>query len=292
MHRELGRSFTKAGSCMKTRKAVVFPMLIIGELLNSTRKEVGIAITTRDARFIRDLAISQARAGADMIDVNTGALREGEEEALCWMVEVVQQAVELPLCLDSANPAAIEEALKICHRKPLINSISLEKNRYDSLLPLAIRYGTPVVALCMDDKGIPKTAEQRLNIARGLLGRLTNAGVNISDIYIDPLVYPVATEWEGGKEVLNAISRIKEEFKESHVVCGLSNISYGLPARKLLNRVFLTLAMGRGLDAVIMDPLDTDLMAELISAQALLGQDEFFSSYLKYYRQFRMTGGH
>lgn len=263
-------------------------MIIIGELINASRKSVGQAVATRDESFIQDLARKQASAGATYIDVNAGTLTQGEPEALAWLVETVQAAVEAPLCIDSPNPAAIAAALKLHKGKALINSITAEKARYDAILPLVKEHEAAVVALCMDDSGMPETAEDRLRVVDRLWEGLTKAGVRPEDIFFDPLVKPIGVDTRFGMQVLDTIREIHLRYPGAHTTCGLSNISFGLPHRKLLNRAFLIACMTCGLDSAVLDPLDADLMALLIATRAVLGRDQYCKGYITAYRQGRL----
>ena len=261
-------------------------MIIIGEKINSTLKAVRPAIEAYDTETIKNLAIRQADAGSSYIDVNAGMFHSDEPQRLAWLVETVQAAVKTPLCLDSPGAAALEAALKVCRgESPIINSITDEKERYESILPLVLQYNTKVIALCMDDTGMPETADERFVIAERLIGKLAGAGMKLDDIYIDPLVRPVSTGPHYGIAAIETIRRIKTEFPQVHIACGLSNVSFGLPNRKLINQAFLVSAMTAGMDGAILDPLDKKLMAFIAAAEALLGIDEYCVEYLEKYRE-------
>jgi 5-methyltetrahydrofolate--homocysteine methyltransferase len=265
-------------------------MLIVGERINTSRKAIRPAVEKKDTVFIQEEARKQAQAGATMIDVNCGTFVNNESEYLEWLVETVQQAVDLPLCIDSPNPEGIKVALGH-HRngKPLLNSITAQSDRFDQILGLIIEHRSSVVALCLDDKGMPESTDDVLRIASTLVEKLTSAGVPEGDIYIDPVVRPVGTNPIYGKIVLESIGRIASEFESVHTICGLSNVSYGLPLRKLLNQNFLTMCLCAGLDAVILDPLDQRMMSNLMASQALLGEDEMCLKYITAFREGRLT---
>lgn len=265
-------------------------MLIVGERINTSRKAIAPAVESRDAEFIIDTAAKQFEAGAAYIDVNAGTLLAEEPEALEWLVKTVQGAVDAPLTIDSPNPVAIERALKAHKGKAMINSITAEKDRYGKVLPLVKEYGTKVIALSMGDEGIPTSYEGRINVARELVGNLVNEGVKLDDIYVDPLVYPIATGSNYGIAVLDTIENIMKEFPGVHTICGLSNVSHGLPVRKLLNQAFLVLCIRAGLDAAIIDPIDARLMSLLYAAEALVGRDEFCAEYLTAAREGKFEG--
>jgi 5-methyltetrahydrofolate--homocysteine methyltransferase len=259
-------------------------MFIIGELINCTRKRIGAAAQSRDAEFIKEVARNQVNAGADMLDVN-GGLPGQEVECLSWLVNVVQEAAEIPLCLDSADPAALRSALPLCKQRPMINSITDEPARYQAVLPLLKEYGAKVLALCMGAAGPPTGVEDRVATACRLLDRLTAEGLALDDVYLDLCVLPVSTGPEHGKALLEAIGQIRGRYPGVHLSAGVSNVSFGLPVRKLLNQVFLVLLMARGLDAAIVDACDRQVMMNIKAAEALLGRDEYCAEYLRAYRE-------
>lgn len=259
-------------------------MIIVGELINASRKSVGAAIQAQDADEIKKLARDQIEAGAHYIDVNAGTFVDKETEYLPWLVRTVQSEVQIPCCLDSPDPRAIEAALKVHTGTAMINSISLERARYDSIASLLAGTNLKIVALCMSDEGMPDTADKRVAIADKLINGLVQKGVKVGDIFVDPLVQPLATKNTYGIEFLTAVERIMNRFPGVHTICGMSNISFGLPERKLVNQTFLVMAITRGLDAAVMNPLDKRLMAGVITTEALMGKDNFCMNYLKAYR--------
>jgi 5-methyltetrahydrofolate--homocysteine methyltransferase len=209
-----------------------------------------------------------------------------------WLVRTVQEAVDVPLCIDSPHAGEIEKGLSVYNwatGKALINSITGEQEKIERLLPTIKRYKCAVIALAMDERGIPDNAGLRLEIAHKLIGILTDSGVPLSEIYIDPLVVPIATGDKNGLISMETIRGIKEAYSEIKTVIGLSNISYGLPERKLINQAFLLLTMGCGLDAAIIDPTDKRMMAMIKVARILLGKDNFCCEYLKAYREGKLT---
>jgi len=263
-------------------------MLIVGEKINTSIKAISRAVESGDGDYIAGVAKAQASAGADLIDVNAGTFLEKEADRLTWLVRTVQEAVELPLCLDSPNPDALIEAMKHHQGEPMINSISLEEDRFAKLLPVVTSQPCKVVALCMAQTSMPTTADERIGVAAEIIDRLTKAGIALEKIYVDPLVQPVSVDVKMGWAVLDAISGIMERFPGVHTICGLSNISFGLPARRLINRNFLTLAMGRGLSAAILDVTDQHLAAGLSATEMILGQDEFCAGFIDAYHEGRL----
>ena len=169
-------------------------MLIVGELINTSRKTINAAVQARDAKFIKNIAAEQVKAGAQYIDVNCGTEVEEETEIMKWLVQTIQQEVKVPLCIDSPNPEALKVGLSLAaHGQPLINSITAEKDRFDRVIKLVLEFKAKVVALCMDDSGIPGTLDDKIRIVNLLVEKLSAAGVKRDDIYIDPLVRPIST---------------------------------------------------------------------------------------------------
>lgn len=260
-------------------------MLVVGERINTSRKSIRPAVENRDREAIQREAKLQIEAGAHMIDVNCGTRVREEPEDLEWLVKTVQEVVASPLCLDSPNPKALERALGVHRGRPLVNSITLEKERMGDILPLIKKYNTQVVALTMDDRGMPSDTKGRVEIVEKLLEVLEGEGIKKEDIYFDPLVRPVGTDPEQAVAVLETIRIVKEKFPLVHTFCGLSNISFGLPLRPLLNQNFLVMCMAMGLDAVMIDPLDRRMMANLRASRALLNKDQFCLEYITAFRE-------
>lgn len=260
-------------------------MLIIGERINTSRKDIRPAVENKDKEFIQREARLQIEAGAEVIDVNCGTRVKEEPEDLEWLVKTVQEVVAAPLCIDSPNPLALERALSVHRGRAFINSITLEEERMGHILPLIKKNNARVIALTMDDKGMPSDSKTRVDIAGKLLKALEGEGMKREDIYFDPLVRPLGTDPEQGLMVLETIKTIMDKFPGAHTFCGLSNISFGLPLRSLLNQNFLTMAMVMGLDAVMIDPLDKRMMSSLRASLALLNKDEFALQYIKAFRE-------
>ncbi|RJP73511.1 MAG: methyltetrahydrofolate cobalamin methyltransferase [Candidatus Abyssobacteria bacterium SURF_17] len=263
-------------------------MLIIGERLNTSRKQAAEAAEKFAATFIKAEAEAQLQAGAHFLDVNAGTFAEREMEYLLWMAKTLRAEVDAPLCIDSSDPVVIREALRICGKGMMVNSISAEKDTYAAVLPLIKEHECKVVALCMGDGGIPTEFENKLEIGCELVETLLRDGIAADDIYIDPLIMAVSTAQDGGVVALRMIQEVRNRYPGVHAVCGLSNISFGLPERRLLNRIFLVAAMSAGLDAVILDPLDKQMMASLIAAKTVLGRDEYCSQYLAAFRAHKL----
>jgi 5-methyltetrahydrofolate--homocysteine methyltransferase len=260
-------------------------VIIIGELINASRKAIGAAIESADKDAIQKVAQDQDLAGAHFLDVNAGVFVDKEPEYLTWLVETVQDVSEKPCSIDSPDPRAIEAALSVHQGTALINSISLERDRFEGLVPIVAGTDLKVIALCMSDEGMPETVEDRLRIADKLVNGLVQHDVKPENIFVDPLVQPLSVNNRFGMEFLEAVERIRGAFEGIHAACGLSNISFGLPARKVLNRIFMAMAIAKGLDGAIVDPLDPDMMACITTAEALAGRDEYCSEFIKSYRQ-------
>ena len=254
---------------------------IIGERINTSRKSVQRAVAERDASFIQDDVRKQQEAGASYIEVNAGARIGHEMEDMEWLLEVIQKAATVPLCLDSPDPKVIERAVIMVEKTPMINSISLETGRYESMLSLVNGRDWKVVALCMDDTGMPKSANEIVERAGRLVEGLEGVGIKREKIYLDPLIQPISTDMTKGVVAIESVRGIMQEYPGVHTVCGLSNVSYGLPQRKFLNRIFLSLLVAAGLDSVILDPLDDAIMAVLTGTLTLLGQDDYCMNYIK-----------
>jgi cobalamin-dependent methionine synthase I len=257
---------------------------IIGEKINGTRKRVAQAIQERDAAFIQDLARKQAESGADWLDANAGTHPSREADDLIWLIENIQAATDKPICLDSANPKALDAAIKAVKQTPMINSISAEPHRLQGVLPIVAANKTPAIALAMDEKGIPKTKEDRMHVIRRLLDETRKLGVADNQLYFDPLAMTISTGIDNGLTFFDTIRAIRSEFPEVHITCGLSNISFGMPARAYINRVFLTLSMQAGLDSAICDPMDHEIKTTILATELLLGQDKHCLKYTRAYR--------
>lgn len=259
-------------------------MEIIGEKINGTRKRVAQAIAERDADFIRELARQQAEAGSTWLDVNAGSLPQQEPDDLVWLVENIQAVVDTPLCLDSANPQALAAAIKVVNKTPMINSISGEPQRLAEILPLVAEYGCKVIALTLDDQKVPATVQARVDIVHKMLAASRAANIPDERIYVDPLAMTISTNIQSGLIFFETVRTIRATYPQVHFTAGLSNISFGLPARSYINRAFLTLALQAGLDSAILDPLDRELRATLLAAELVLGRDRHCLNYTRAYR--------
>ncbi|AET68471.1 Pterin binding enzyme [Desulfosporosinus orientis DSM 765] len=261
-------------------------MVVVGELINTSRKVIREAVEKRDTDYIQQIAKAQGEAGAHYLDINCGTM-VGEEAAIMeWLVNTVQEVSNLPLCIDSPSTAALVAGLELAKApNPMINSITAEEKRFQNVLPLIKKYKAKIVALCIEDAGMPETAKDRLRIAQYLVTKLETEGISQGDIYLDPLIKPISAGDTYGREVLESIRLIKEVFPEVHFMCGLSNVSYSLPNRALVNRLFMVQTMAMGMDGYILDPTNKDMMGALYIATALTGQDKYCRGYLKAHRK-------
>ncbi len=256
-------------------------MIIIGEKINATRKAIGKALEERDADLIIKTAVEQAEAGADYIDLNGGSPHKGQEaENMKWLMELVQANTDKPVAVDSADPDAVIVGLETAKQKPILNSISLESDRLKSMLPIASDHECMVVALLMSDDGTPTGADDRVERAEILLEKLTGAGKKLDELIVDPCFLPVSADPSSGRAVIDAIARIHEKFPDVHIGGGCSNISYGLPKRKIVNFALLSQAIYHGMDAGIIDPCIPGIVAMILAAEAVAGKDDFCMSYV------------
>jgi len=255
-------------------------MIIIGELINSTRKKIYAAIEAKDANYIKDIAKKQVDACANYVDVNSGAFVGKEPEYMEWLVKTVREVTDAPLSIDSPNIEAIEVGLKLAGPNAIVNSITAEKEKFEKLAPIVKKYNASIIALSMDDRGMLDDANEVLKIIEKLVTDLNNMGISNEKIFVDPLIKPISTNSCYGLDAMNIVEKVMTTFSGIHTICGLSNVSFGLPKRKIINQTFLMLLMAKGLDSAIIDPLDNRLMAMILSAEMLLGKDDFCMNYL------------
>lgn len=256
-------------------------MIIVGELINGMYKEVGRAIREKDKKTIQKIAKDQVASGACILDVNTGPASAEPEDAMKWLVETIQEVVDVPLALDSTRAKVIEAGLKLVKKKAMINSTSGDKEKLDVLLPMAKQYNASVIALTMDKKGIPRDRHARSEIAANIIAACMEAGIEMADLYIDPIVLPVNVAQPQIIESLEAIKEIKLLTDPApRTIVGLSNVSQGSKERPLINRTYAVMAVMMGLDAAILDPLDKELGDAVITAELLLGKHIYCDSYL------------
>lgn len=264
-------------------------MIVIGEKINATLAEIKLIVQEKDSQRLVRIAREQAGAGADYLDVNvaTGVGSAADEvRSMVWAVETIQAAVQTPLCLDSADPGVLEAGLEARDgRASLVNSTDAKEKRLREIVPLAQRYASPLVALLMDESGIPPRVEGRIAAGRKIAAACEEVGLSLEEVFFDPLVLPVSTDIKQGLVTLETISALKKEFPGAKTVMGLSNVSYGLLERARLNRAFLTMAVYAGLDAVIGDPLDHEFVKAVRTAEVLVGKDRHCRRYTRTFRR-------
>ena len=260
-------------------------MIIIGEKINGAIPNVAEAIEKRDSVFIANLAAQQEAAGADYLDVCAGTDPEKEYDALCWLIDIVQESSICPICIDSPDPEMLKRVFHKLKLPGLINSISLEGSKCETLLPVLRdnpEWGT--VALCCDNNGIASSAGEKTRIAAQLIEMAGEYGVTPDRIHIDPLVLALPAVNSSAMDFCLAAGEIKQKYPDVSITAALSNISFGMPARGLVNRTFLTLAMHAGLDSVIADPLNRNVIETIFATEALLGRDRLCRNYNKAFR--------
>lgn len=260
-------------------------MIIIGEKINGTIPSVQKAIGERDEEFIYSLAAKQAKAGADYIDVCAGTDPALEVETLKWLMEIVQDAVDLPLSIDSPNPQVIEQVFSLAKNPGIINSVSAEGAKCDALYGLIKGTKWQVIGLTCDNNGIPADVQDRVGIAKRLVEAASQFDITPDRLHIDPLVIALSTDNQSLLKFIEAAGKIKKIDPSIKITSGLSNISFGMPLRRVVNQSFLTLAMYAGMDSAIMDPCNQEMMAALLATEALLGRDKFCRKFSNAYRK-------
>ena len=270
-----------------TKKEVVIsdsgPTILIGERINPTgKKKLAGALKAGDFDVIQQEATAQVEAGADILDVNVVAPDVDEISALPKAIEMIMAAVDIPLCIDINNPAALKEALTVYEGKPVVNSVSGEERSLNEVLPLVKKYGTAVIGLALDDNGIPKEPAKRLEVAQKIIERAESLGIPREDIIIDCLALAVGSDDRAGFVTLEAISMVKAELGVNQTL-GASNISFGLPERPLVNKAFLSLAIEAGVTCPTVDA--AQVTATIMATDLILGRDRFAQRYIKHYRQ-------
>jgi len=259
------------------------PTVLIGERINPTgKKKLAEALKAGDLEIVRKEALAQVQAGADILDVNVGTFGVDEVALLPKAVRVVADTVDVPLCLDSSNPDALEAALKVYKGKPLVNSVTGEEQCLKRVLPVINKYGAAVIGLVQDDEGIPKDAERRVRIARKIVERVEAAGISREDLVIDCLAFAVGAEPNSGVAIIEAIRRIKAELGVN-MTMGASNVSFGLPDRELLNSAFVVMAIAAGATCLIVDV--AKVRSIILAADLVLGRDQRARRYIEAYRQ-------
>ncbi len=260
-------------------------MIIVGEKLNSSIPSVLRAFEARDEEFVRTLAKRQVAGGAEYLDINAAACLDEELSVLLWAAKLAGEETGAKLMLDSPSADVIRAAMReLSLRDVIINSITLESERFEGMIEVVSEYKTRIVALPIDDGGIPEEAEHRFELSAKLIEKLRAAGVADDDIFLDILVQTLGTDSGSGLAALRTIQMVRKAFPSVHITGGLSNISFGLPKRAVINSAFLTAAITCGLDSAIMDCVNPELRMALRAALLCNGQDEYCMDYLDCYR--------
>ncbi|HWI54715.1 MAG TPA: methyltetrahydrofolate cobalamin methyltransferase [Desulfobacteria bacterium] len=263
-------------------------MIIIGEKLNGSIPSMAKAIREKDEVYIRDIAKRQAEAGADYLDVCASVEVEYEVETLQWLIDLVQEVTDIPICVDSPSPNSCIAALNFCKKPGLVNSVSLEGEKIDVIFPVIADTKWECVALLCDAKGIPNSVEKRLEVFENIMKRAKEFNIDPSRLHIDPLVETLSTKETALTTFVECAREIKRRYPTIHVTSGLSNISFGLPARKLINQTFMVLAVNAGMDSAIIDPTNRDLLGMMYAAKALLEEDEYCLEYISAFKEGRI----
>ena len=269
----------------RTKEVIIgidHPFVMIGEKINPTgRKKLAAALTEGNFDYIRQLVESQTVWGADVLDINVGVPGLDEETIIPKIIDLVTSITDIPLCLDSGNPAVLAAGLAVAPGKPLVNSVSGEEKRLESVLPIVKDRGAAVIGLTMDDKGIPATAEERVAVAEKIIERATRVGIPLEDIVIDPLVLTVGSDSKAALVTLQTVELLRK-ILGVNIILGASNVSFGLPDRSVINAAFLTLAIQMGATCSITDPAKLGMTVR--AADMLLGRDDNSLRFLKYFR--------
>ena len=261
-------------------------MMIIGEKINGSIPSVAEAIARQDAAYIRKLALDQAKAGADFIDCCASVPEQNEVQTLSWLIECIESVTDLPIAVDSPSADVLAEAYKFCKRPGLINSITGEDAKLDKIFPILARNSNwQVIALLSDDTGIPRDAAGRLRVFDKIMKKANEYGISADRIHIDPLAQMLCTSEDGIRTQIQVISTVRERSPSIHIISAVSNISFNLPVRRLVNQSYTVLAMNAGLDSAILDPTDRDLMGVIFATEAMLGRDDYCMEYIGAYRK-------
>jgi 5-methyltetrahydrofolate corrinoid/iron sulfur protein methyltransferase len=259
-----------------------FQVIVVGERINGQFPQVAKAIDSKDTKYIQDLAGAQVTAGAHILDINTGPGREDSAGAMAWLVKTVQDSFDVRLSLDSPSLKVQQAGLTVCRHTPMINSTTAEQKRIEKFLPLAKEHNAEIVCLTINEKGIPNSVDGRSEIAMTLLANAFDAGLSPEQIYLDPVVLPVTAAQDQCHILCEALTAFRTLNTPSpKTIVGLSNVSSGAEERSLLNRTYLAMLLGRGLDAAIVDPNDEELMKVVKAAEVLLNQKLYAHSFLR-----------
>ena len=266
------------------------PFCVIGERINPTgRKLLAEEMTNGDYSRVQSDAIAQIEAGATMLDVNAGIPLADEPKILAESIELIQSFTDTPLSIDSSIVGALEAGLSVYKGKALVNSVTGEEERLETVLPLIKKYGAAVVAISNDETGISEDPDERFKVAKKIVERAADYGINRKDVVVDPLIMPVGAINLAGRSALDLIKRLRSEL-QVNTTCGASNISFGLPNRRGMNAAFLSMAAGAGMTSAIMNPLHSEEMTAILGANVMNGIDPECRSWIKKFRQPNASG--
>ncbi len=256
-------------------------MILIGERINAGFKDVKAAIEQKDKKTIQEWAKKQAHAKASYLDVNMGAVSNKASD-LCWMIESVQEVTDIPISIDNSKIDILKEAVKVCQKPPLINSVTAVDDKMDEMFPLVKESGASIICLVMDASGSPKSADKRVENAGKIFVKAMEHGIQTENLFIDPIIMPLRYMQDQAKEILNAVKQFTL-FSDPppHIVAGLSNISNGTVHKKFINRVFTAMLIANGLDALICDVLDNDLIHTILTAKLVMNREIFADSFIE-----------
>ncbi len=259
-------------------------MIIIGEKINGSIPSMGKAIAERNEEWIKDIAKKQADAGADFIDC-CASVDVDEVETLHWMIDLIQSVTDTPISVDSPSAQACVDAMKYCNKPGLINSVSGEGNKIDIVFPVIADTKWQVMALLCDDSGIPKSAADRIRVLDHIMAKAKEYGIAENRIHIDPLVEMLCTAEDGIAVLLEVMAYAKEHYPGVHLSGAISNISFNLPYRKIINIAFAVMSITAGMDSAVMDPLNRDLRGAIYATEALKGEDDYCMEYIGAFRE-------
>ena len=261
-------------------------MFIVGELINGMYQNIGSAIKEKNKAVIQKCALDQIKAGADALDVNCGPASRDPVSDIQWLIESIQEVTDKTIVIDSSKPKVIESGLKVIKNKVMINSTTADTQKLEILVPLAIKNNAKLIGLTISSKGIPQNKDQRMELAASIVAFCSEQGFPLENLYLDPIVMPVNVAQAQGQDILESIREFKIISEPSpKTIIGLSNVSQGTKVRSLVNRTFMTMAVAFGLDAAILDPLDTDLVDALITSELILNKNIYCDSFLEAYRR-------
>ena len=261
-------------------------MLVIGELINGMYSNIGKAIACKDKAIIQNCALSQIKAGVDALDINCGPASKDPISDIQWLIETIQEVTKKAICIDSSKPKVIASGIKIVKNPVIINSVTADLEKLDILIPLAKEYKAKLIGLTISTKGIPQDKDQRMELAAQIVAYCAEKDFPVEDLYLDPIAMPVNVAQSQQRDILESIREFKIISNPApNTVIGLSNVSQGASTRSLINRTFLAMAQAYGLDAAILDPLDSQLMDVLITSDLILNNHIYCDKYLDAYRK-------